>query len=187
MTPEQIREIVGPVCSVERATVVAPHLGNMLVMADAVTVLRAAAMVAQVAWESGQFRLLVEDEDRAMAYEGRPGLGNVVTGDGVLYRGRGFIHITGRANYAECGLDLSLPLIEEPDLAAEPDVAARIAAWFWGKHKLNDLADEHRFRDITKIINGDATDGPPSYHLNRERYFNRSLAVLGKGVAIVAA
>lgn len=62
-------------------------------------------------------------------YGGR--MGNNKAGDGFRYRGRGYVHLTGRANYAAAGKALGLDLVGNPDLAAEPTVAAQIAVWYW--------------------------------------------------------
>lgn len=53
-------------------------------------------------------------------------LGNHAPGDGVRYAGRGFVQITGRANYRRLGERLGLPLEEDPDLALQTVHAARI-------------------------------------------------------------
>lgn len=57
------------------------------------------------------------------AYGGR--LGNAAN-EGFRYRGRGFSQITGKANYAKFGKLMSIDLVENPDLALKPAVAARI-------------------------------------------------------------
>lgn len=64
-----------------------------------------------------------------LMYGGR--MGNDNPGDGYLYRGRGYIQLTGRDNYTAAGLQLNLDLAKNPDLAAEPRNAARIAVWYW--------------------------------------------------------
>jgi putative chitinase len=53
-------------------------------------------------------------------------LGNTKPGDGARYFGRGYVQLTGRANYEHAGAQLDLPLEDEPDLALKPDVAAKI-------------------------------------------------------------
>jgi len=58
-------------------------------------------------------------------------LGNVKPGDGERYKGRGFLQITGRDNYRKAGKAIGLPLEKRPELAERPDVAAKIAVWFW--------------------------------------------------------
>jgi putative chitinase len=60
------------------------------------------------------------------AYANRNGNGNEASGDGWKYRGRGWPQLTGRANYEKLGLVLSLPLIEKPELALDPNVSAQI-------------------------------------------------------------
>lgn len=87
-------------------------------------------------------------------YAGRNGNGLVTSGDGWLYRGRGLIQITGRANYRAAGAGIGQPLEDEPELLEQADFAAMSAAWWWSANGLNDLADAGRFDEITRRING---------------------------------
>jgi glycosyl hydrolase family 19 (putative chitinase) len=58
-------------------------------------------------------------------------LGNTQPGDGPRYCGRGYIQITGRANYRNYGRAVGEPLEDQPDLAQDPAVAAKVfAAYF---------------------------------------------------------
>lgn len=114
---------------------------------------RQASFLAQLGHESGQFRYVRELASGA-AYEGRKDLGNTQPGDGARYRGRGLIQITGRSNYAACGLALGLDLIAHPELLEEPYNACHSAAWFWKTHGLNELADTDDQLKITRRING---------------------------------
>lgn len=114
---------------------------------------RVAAFLAQILHESGSFQFLRELAS-GTAYEGRKDLGNTQPGDGVRYKGRGFIQLTGRANFRSAGSDLGLDLENNPDLAEQPDIAARLAVWFWNKNNLNVRADAGDFVGITRVING---------------------------------
>lgn len=114
---------------------------------------RLAHFVAQMAHESGRFRYMEEIASGA-AYEGRTDLGNIYKGDGIRYKGRGPIGITGRENYRKCGEDLGIDLEYHPELAAIPSVGMLIACWFWYGRDLNTLADENDIRSITRRING---------------------------------
>lgn len=114
---------------------------------------RAEYFLAQVLHES--LRLIYDHEIASgAAYEGRRDLGNVHPGDGVRYKGRGWIMITGRANYRAAGQALGLPLELHPELASRHDIAWRIAVWYWTTRNLNALADSHDFVTLTKRING---------------------------------
>ena len=117
-----------------------------------------AAYLAQLAFESLNF---MNDEEVGKEsyfnmYENRTDLGNTKAGDGRKYRGRGFIQITGRANYAAASAALGIDLIKKPELAAFPSVAGRIAAWYWSNKNLNALSDGtfYSFIKQTKVING---------------------------------
>ena len=114
---------------------------------------RQAAFLAQIGHESGQLRYVRELASGA-AYEGRKDLGNTQPGDGVRFKGRGLIQITGRANYLKCGEALGLDLIADPELLEQPINACRSAGWFWESRGLNALADAGDFLRITKRING---------------------------------
>lgn len=123
---------------------------------------RQAAFIAQIGHESGQFRYM-EELASGQAYEGRKDLGNTQPGDGRLFKGRGLIQITGRANYAACSKALfgdESILINDPERLCEPTLAARSAAWFWKSHGLNDLADAGNFERITRRINGGLNGQP---------------------------
>lgn len=65
-------------------------------------------------------------------YDGRADLGNQGPPDGARFKGRGFVQLTGRANYARFGeaIGLGRTLLDEPDLACEPAIAARLLAAF---------------------------------------------------------
>lgn len=141
------------------------------------TPLREAAFLAQIGVESGEFQWTHELASGA-AYEGRKDLGNTVLGDGMRFKARGLIGITGRANYALCGAALGLPLLDNPGLLEQPVNACRSAGWFWENHHLNELADAEAFRHITKIING-AEDGPNTHLQERLAYYAKAKHVLG--------
>lgn len=117
------------------------------------TLARQASFIAQIGHESGQLQY-VRELASGDAYEGRKDLGNTSPGDGRRYKGRGLIQITGRANYAACGVALSLDLLAQPELLEQPVNACRSAAWFWRTHGLNELADAGDQVKVTRRING---------------------------------
>jgi peptidoglycan L-alanyl-D-glutamate endopeptidase CwlK len=65
-------------------------------------------------------------------YDSRSDLGNQGPPDGERFRGRGYIQLTGRFNYAKYGQDLGLGdlLVKEPEKASDPVIAARLLAAF---------------------------------------------------------
>jgi predicted chitinase len=80
-------------------------------------------------------------------------LGNKIKGDGSRYRGRGFMQLTGRDNYRMASQALGLDLVNHPELASKPDIAAKIAVWYWNTRVKPRV---HNFDDtveVTKTIN----------------------------------
>ncbi len=142
-----------PNLSAQKATQYLPHLNAAMAEAGINTPKRQAAFLAQLAHESGQLRYMEEIASGA-AYEGRKDLGNTQAGDGRRYKGRGPIQLTGRANYRAAGKALGIDLENNPTRAADPDVAFRIATWYWSSRNLNKYADSGDFNTITKRING---------------------------------
>jgi putative chitinase len=169
-------QAIMPNCPAQRLFAYYPWLTAAMVEFAITTPLRAAAFLAQLAHESGELRYM-EEIASGSAYEGRHDLGNTEPGDGVRYKGRGPIQLTGRANYRACGAALGLDLEGDPWLAADPQVAFRIAGWYWSTHACNALADsgsEAAFRAITREING-GLNGLAS----RERYYALAKEALG--------
>ncbi|MGZ3304554.1 MAG: D-Ala-D-Ala carboxypeptidase family metallohydrolase [Asticcacaulis sp.] len=87
-------------------------------------------------------------------YGNRPDLGNVNPGDGFKYIGRGFIMITGRANYSHFGDLISQPLTDHPELLEQPGAAALASAAYWKSRNINVAADRDDITTVTKLVNG---------------------------------
>lgn len=139
-----------PVASVEKAdpTVVKQaaasletEYGNALKKASSIIKNKAerAQFLAQCAHETQDFSTMKEFggtlDFRKYDIKFNPrmanALGNDKPGDGARYHGRGFIQLTGKANYQRAGKELGLPLEKNPQLAERPDVAAKVALWYW--------------------------------------------------------
>lgn len=80
-------------------------------------------------------------------------LGNDEPGDGARYHGRGFIQLTGKANYQRAGKGLGLPLEKNPQLAERPDVAAKVALWYWQNRVKPKVSNFKNTKDVTAPIN----------------------------------
>lgn len=96
-------------------------------------------------------------------------LGNKTIGDGERYHGRGFIQLTGKYNYKIAGDALGLPLIDQPELAARPDVAAKIAVWYWNARVKPYVTNFSDTEAVTKKINP-ALKGLQDRHNNFVNY-----------------
>jgi putative chitinase len=108
-------------------------------------------------------------------YAGRLGNGGEASGDGWHFRGRGLIQVTGRDNYRACSIALfgDERLLATPELLEQPHFACESAGWFWQSRQLNQLADQDRFDDITRKING----GQHGCH-DRHEWLRRATAAL---------
>lgn len=120
------------------------------------------------------------------AYGGRNGNGDIASGDGWRFRGRGFIQVTGRANYAAISQQCkamfpgqAVDFVADPDAMASFPGTVRSAIGYWvqnGLHKLADRgttgADVDR---ITAVIN-QATDS----YADRRANFTLALRALGQ-------
>ena len=118
--------------------------------------------IAQCAHESMNFDTLEEigsDKYISRKYDKKYNpakakvLGNVNIGDGLRFKGRGFIQLTGRYNYAKAGEALGLPLEAHPELVARPDVAAKVSLWFWNNRVAAKVQDFSNTKSATKPIN----------------------------------
>lgn len=159
-----------------------------------------AMFMAQMDTETGGFRKLEEDlsyrperlmqmfprkfksldEAKAVVAGGQEAIGNKIYGgrmgnadnEGYKYRGRGYTHLTGRDNYAAAGKELGLDLVNNPDMAADPAIAAKISTWYWKKNKLSGAAQNGDVTAVTKRING-GTNGLADRQKNYSSYLKQ--------------
>ena len=136
-----------------------PAIKKIMENYDINTPLRQMHFLAQIGCESGELHFLEELASGA-AYEGRRDLGNTQPGDGVRYKGRGLIQLTGRANYTQytdyCrSRGLSVDAVANPEqVALDPQLCVDVAGWFWSTRSLNALADRDDLEGVTHRING---------------------------------
>lgn len=120
-----------------------------------------AAFLAQVAHESHDFQSMKEYGGSLdfrkydIRYNPKKAkiLGNTKPGDGAKYKGRGYIQITGKYNYAKAGKELGIDLVNNPGLAEKPAIAAKIAIWYWKLRVQPNVDDFNNIKDVTKPIN----------------------------------
>lgn len=82
---------------------------------------------------------------------------------GAEFHGRGFIQITHRSNYAQYGEQLGIDLVANPDLALDPDIAARILARFFRDHNISGLAAAGDWHGVRQAVNG-GDNGWPEFN-----------------------
>jgi hypothetical protein len=147
-------------------------LGNLELDQDIADLRWAAYMLATVKLECADtFLPITERGARSYFDKYEPGtsigqsLGNTQAGDGYLFRGRGYVQITGRTNYQNMSRRLALSgdddLVAHPDVALRADVAYRIMSYgmrrgtFTGK-KLADYINDAgcNYQQARRIING---------------------------------
>lgn len=113
-------------------------------------------LLATVRVETGGMQPIHEwgGESYWRQYEGRQDLGNVNPGDGVKYHGRGYIQLTGRANYRTYGKKLNVDLENNPDLALDPLISARVLACYFKERGVATAARAGDWRRVRKLVNG---------------------------------
>ena len=133
----------------------------------------------------------MEEYASGSAYEGRKTLGNTQPGDGVRFKGRGFVQITGRRNYTDWSKRLGVDLIGKPALAARIDHATTILidgmmlGTFTGKKLPDYVAGSKKdYANARRVVNG--TDCA-AVIANYARAFEATLAEAGYSSAVALA
>jgi putative chitinase len=170
-----------------------------------VTPVQQAAFIGQCGHESGNFRILEENlnyaADRLMkiwpkrfptlesaqpyhrnprkiankVYANRMGNRDEASDDGWRFRGSGWIQLTGHDNFYHFSKAMGEDFVMKPDLVRTPLYAAHSAGWFWQTQKLNELADTHAWKGLTRRINGGIIGLE-----DRIKHINHALEVLSK-------
>ncbi|HUS53533.1 MAG TPA: peptidoglycan-binding protein [Thermohalobaculum sp.] len=92
-------------------------------------------------------------------YANRMGNGDTRSGDGFRFRGRGYLQLTGRDNYRIFGKRIGIDIEAEPERAADPETAWRIAACYLANRSRSgrtafEWADQNNVEMVTRIVNG---------------------------------
>jgi predicted chitinase len=144
-------------------------------MFDITSGLRKAHFMAQILHETASFQYSEEIASGAI-YEGRADLGNTQPGDGKLFKGRGWLQLTGRLNYLKCeaflrqhlndpSIDITSSAAAASQVANNPLYSALASGYFWGyiKPKLNPTADKDDIYWVSVYVNGWAKQAKPYY------------------------
>jgi len=109
-----------------------------------------AYILATATHESGAGKHM-EEFASGRAYEGRRSLGNTQPGDGVRFKGRGYVQLTGRRNYTDWSRRLGMDLVGNPRAVENPQVAAKILVGGM-------MGGTFTGRGLGSYINGQRTD-----------------------------
>jgi len=122
-----------------------------------------AAFLSQCAHETMDFKHLKEiggsldfkKYDPRFAPSKAKRLGNTKPGDGAKYKGRGYIHLTGKYNYGAASKAIygDDRLVKDPSLVEKPEIAAKTAVWFWQNRVQDKVKNFTDVKDVTKGIN----------------------------------
>jgi peptidoglycan L-alanyl-D-glutamate endopeptidase CwlK len=119
--------------------------------------------IATIAAEADSFTPLSEYQSR---YNTPPGgapfslydhiLGNQGPPDGERFRGRGYVQLTGRSNYAAFGPVVGVDLVANPDLAGDSKIAAALLVAFLvsKKSQIHDAISRHDLPAARRLVNG---------------------------------
>ncbi|MEQ9507103.1 MAG: peptidoglycan-binding protein [Hyphomonas sp.] len=114
-------------------------------------------------------------------------LGNTEPGDGYKYRGRGFIQLTGRANYTQMADLTGMPLVDDPDyISRDLEKSVEAAAMYWKANNINRWADQNDAVKVSRAVNRGNADSAKLANHEAERIFwtNKALELtLAPGIA----
>lgn len=170
LTSEQLSKIY-PLAK-HRVDKYLPYINVTLTEFGINTPMRVASFLAQIGHESAQL-FYTEEIASGKAYEGRQDLGNNQPGDGVRFKGRGFIQTTGRKNYQLCATKFGIPLDQMASWLMTPEGACRSSGFFWERNNLNKISDRGDVVAVTKIVNGGKNG-----LAERIKYYENALKVL---------
>lgn len=131
-------------------------------LADKVMVLMALATIRA---ETAGFEPISEGKSRFNTspnghpfdlYDKRKDLGNRGKPDGNSFKGRGFVQLTGRANYAKFGAEIGEDLISNPALANDPKIASQLLARFLknSESRIRKHLADHDLAGARRVVNG---------------------------------
>ena len=163
LTAETLSEAMGGSVSLTRYQELLPAVKECLRLCNCESLNRIAMWMAQIGHESAGLRYMEEIASGA-AYEGRAELGNIYAGDGVRFKGRGPIQVTGRYNYTKLSewahsrglVPTPTFFVDNPEQLASDKYGFLGVVWYWtvARPAINAMADKDDIVGVTKAING---------------------------------
>lgn len=158
-----LAQLMGNQLSLDRYRELLPAFSACLIACECNNVNRIAMAGAQLGHES--LGLYYSEEIASGArYEGRSDLGNTQPGDGVRFKGRSWIQVTGRHNYTALSkwafgkglVPTPTYFVDNPTELASDQYAGLGAAWYWvvARPDINELSDKRDLITVTQRING---------------------------------
>ncbi len=161
LAPDKIAQILD--VNAQNVTAYWPTIEAALASLGLVSDKVCVAALATIRVECPTFKPRTEEyngtpEEYFKRYDNRTDLGNTAPGDGLKFKGRGFLQITGKSNYQHYGIALGVDLLGNPDAALEPNTAAAIFALYFQQRNIAAPADAKDWQHVRKLVNGGLND-----------------------------
>jgi hypothetical protein len=167
-TPEDVKKVL-PDFSLENIRKYLPYVLRAMAKAGLTSKNQLVGMIATIGTELLDFAPMTEQ------------------GRSERYPGRGFIQITHQYNYESFGKILNLPLVDQPELVNDPEIAAATAMAYWqGKHNPDQncqvSAEAQDWHEVRRKIQGDPNGYKDDYSRKFKPAVDRGLAVFKSGI-----
>ena len=116
-------------------------LKQTLINAGVTNPIKLASIMAQCKHESGGF-IYLRELASGKAYEGRTDLGNTSPGDGIRYKGRGFIQCTGKVTYQAMSKFFGQDVVAQPELVEQIELASKSVLFFFNVFKKKNIKND---------------------------------------------
>ena len=124
------------------------------------------------------------EEAQAIVDKGPEAVGNLIYGgrmgnagdEGYKYRGRGLVQLTGKDNYTAMSKKLGVDLISNPDLANDPQIAAKISAQYYADRK-----SKFDYTNINQVAKATGHAGGAQENLRRAQYAQQLKGEMASG------
>jgi putative chitinase len=135
--------------------------------------LELASFLSQMSHETGGYKWSTELGGGSSSYSG-----------GKKYKGRGYIQLTHDYNYKKYGDKLGIDLVNNPDLATNSDIAAKIAVMYWKENVRPSVGNN--WNDVfsaSRAINNPSASSPKGINGYEDRVskFNQYKEKLNSG------
>jgi predicted chitinase len=121
------------------------------------------------------------EEAQAIVDKGPEAIGNLIYGgrmgnagnEGFKYRGRGLVQLTGKERYVEMSKKLGVDLVNNPDLANDPQIASKIAAHYYAERK-----NKFNYSDVNQVSKATGHAGGKEENQKRAEFADKWYATL---------